>query len=212
MVYNTGVAATIADVLLQVNAIKIKKQKYFVWASGIKSPIYCDNRILLSYPEKRTTVKRAFCQLIKNKFNEATAISGVATAGIGIGALVADALNLPFSYVRDKSKTHGRQNSIEGDIAAAAKIVVIEDLISTGGSTVKVVETLQQEGYNVIGAAAIFSYGFKRATQAFEKIGVPYYTLSEYRFLLDLLANKNVLTAEEKSRLQSWQVNPEAFG
>jgi len=212
MVFNTEIATNIAELLLQVNAIKIKKQNYFTWASGIKSPIYCDNRILLSYTEQRNKVKKAFKYLIENNFENVSAISAVATAGIGIGALVADVMDLPFSYVRDKSKAHGRQNNIEGDIANNAKIVVIEDLISTGGSTIKVIETLQQAGYEVIGAAAIFSYGFKKARVAFEKISVPYYTLSEYNFLLDLLERKNFLTVEEKKRLQSWQANPKAFG
>jgi len=205
-------ATEIAELLLQVNAIKIKKQNYFIWASGIKSPIYCDNRILLSHPIQRSIVKTTFCDLIGDVFEKATAISGVATAGIGIGALVADALNLPFSYVRDKSKAHGRENSIEGDIAKDAKIVVIEDLISTGNSTLKVIETLQHEGHEVIGATAIFSYGFEKAKRAFEQVDVPYYTLSEYSFLLNLLEGNNVLTAEEKNRLQSWQAKPEAFG
>lgn len=212
MVYKTEIAVTIAEILLQVKAINIKKQNYFTWASGIKSPIYCDNRVLLSHTKQRSIVKKAFHNLIKDNFENVTAISAVATAGIGIGALVADALDLPFSYVRDKSKAHGRQSSIEGDIAKSAKIVVIEDLISTGNSTIKVVETLQQAGYQVIGAAAIFSYGFEKAKQAFEKANVPYYTLCDYGFLLNLLEEKKVLTAAEKNRLQSWQAAPEAFG
>lgn len=212
MVFDTTVATTVAKLLLQVNAIKIKKQNYFTWASGIQSPIYCDNRILLSHVAQRNIVKKTFSTLIEGRFKNATAISGVATAGIGIGALVADALNLPFSYVRDKSKAHGRQNSIEGDIADNAEIVVIEDLISTGGSTIKVINTLQEAGHDVIGAVAIFSYGFEKAKQAFKKIEMPYYTLSEYSFLLDLLESKNVLNTAEKRQLQSWQANPEAFG
>jgi len=211
MIFDTEMAKTIAKLLLQVNAIQIKKQNYFTWASGIKSPIYCDNRILLSHVKQRNIIKNIFYNLIEGKFSEATAISGVATAGIGIGALVADAMSLPFSYVRDKSKAHGRQNSIEGDIAADAKIVVIEDLISTGGSTLKAVNTLKEANYHVIGAAAIFSYGFENAKNAFKEVDVPYYTLSEYSFLLDLLESENVLSPEEKNRLQSWQANPEAF-
>jgi len=208
MIYSDKIAIEVASLLLKVNAIQLKSKNYFTWASGWKSPIYCDNRILLGYPAERQTVSNSFSQLIKDKFPSSNALSGVATAGIAHGAFVAQELELPYSYVRSSAKAHGKKNQIEGFIKEGSKIVVIEDLISTGGSTIKAIEALQIYGYEVIGAVAVFTYGFDKAVEAFENINIPFYTLSSYEFLLQLLENENKLTAKEKEKLAQWRVDP----
>jgi len=211
MIFDEKIALKVAKLLLKVKAIQLKKQNYFTWASGIKSPIYCDNRILLGYPTERDHIKKMISTLIKAKFPEANALSGVATAGIGIGALAADSLQLPYSYVRSSAKAHGKQNQIEGYIPSGAKVVVVEDLISTGGSTIKAIDALQKADYNVIGAVAIFTYGFDKANKAFAELGIPYYTLSNYYYLIELLENEDELDVDTKVTLLKWRENPESF-
>lgn len=211
MIFDEKIALKVAKLLLEVKAIQLKKQNYFTWASGIKSPIYCDNRILLGYPAERDHIKNNLSMLIKEKFPSVKALSGVATAGIGIGALAADTLHIPYSYVRSSAKAHGKQNQIEGYVPENAKVVVVEDLISTGGSTINAINALQNAGYDVIGAVAIFSYGFEKANSAFAKLDLPYYTLSSYTYLIELLENEGELDANTKATLLRWRENPEIF-
>jgi len=208
MIYSEKIAIDVARLLLKVNAIQLKSKDYFTWASGWKSPIYCDNRILLGYPIERSIVCSAFSALINDKFNQANALSGVATAGIAHGAFVAQELTLPYSYVRSKAKAHGKQNQIEGFIEKGSKIVVVEDLISTGGSTIKAIEALQNSGYEVIGAVAVFTYGFDKAVKAFADTDIPFYTLSSYEYLLQLLESEDKLTSLEIEKLAQWRVDP----
>ncbi len=187
-----NIAAEIAKRLLQIKAIKLSPQKPFTWASGILSPIYCDNRIVLSHPEVRDFVKK--CLIEKSKdFSNFDAVAGVATAGIAHGMLLADSLGVPFAYVRSKAKGHGRQNLIEGELPKGAKVLVVEDLISTGGSSLAAVEAVREEGLEVVGVLAIFSYNFEKAIQAFEKANCPLETLSNYDVLVrEALAIKYV--------------------
>lgn len=201
---------TIAKKLLQINAIKLSPQNPFTWASGIKSPIYCDNRITLSYPDIRTEIKEAFGQLSKS-FGEFDHISGVATAGIAHGALLADYLEMPFSYVRSSAKKHGRQNKIEGEIALGSKILVIEDLISTGGSSILAVEDLRNSGYEVVGVMAIFTYEFEKAIENFKKAECKFDTLSKYSVMLSEASNANYITAEEAETLSDWSKDPNGW-
>jgi orotate phosphoribosyltransferase len=187
-----NIASEVAKRLLQIKAIKLSPQKPFTWASGILSPIYCDNRILLSHPEARDFVKE--CLVEKSKeFGNFEAVAGVATAGIAHGMLLADALHLPFAYVRSKAKEHGRQNLIEGELPEHAKVLVVEDLISTGGSSLAAVEAVRQAGANVVGVLAIFSYNFEKAHHAFKKANCPLETLSNYDVLVrEALASKYI--------------------
>ncbi|MBK9735004.1 MAG: orotate phosphoribosyltransferase [Saprospiraceae bacterium] len=200
----------IAQKLLQINAIKLNPQNPFTWASGMRSPIYCDNRITLSYPEVRTLIKSAFIELSK-EFEKIEMISGVATAGIAHGALLADALDLPFSYVRSAPKSHGRQNSIEGEIPPKSRILVVEDLISTGGSSIEVVEILRAEGHNVLGVVAIFDYGFEKAKNNFRNSACKYRTLSHYNELIEEAFNTNYITEVEGEVLKRWNSDPEKW-
>jgi len=208
MILDEKIALKVAKLLFKVKAIQFKKQNYFTWASGIQSPIYCDNRILLGYPVERDQIKKMISSLIKEKFSDTNALSGVATAGIGIGALAADELHLPYSYVRNSAKAHGKQNQIEGYIPSDAKVVVVEDLISTGGSTLKAIDALQSAGYEVIGAVAIFTYGFQKAKDAFAEVGIPFNTLSDYEHLIQLMDDEGELDTETKVRLLQWRQNP----
>lgn len=212
MVYNTATAEEIAHILLKVKAIKLSTQDYFIWASGWKSPIYCDNRKLLSYPDERNVLKDNFAQLIKEKFPDAEMISGVATAGIAHAAYIADALNLPLSYVRSKPKGHGLENLIEGDLKSGAKTVVVEDLISTGGSTLKAIKALKDVDADVLGAVAIFSYGFPQAVKNFEAAGCRYYTLSDYEHLLPCALEEGFISEEHMELMKSWRLAPSEFG
>jgi len=211
MIFDKKIAIEVIKILLEVKAILLEKQNYFTWASGIKSPIYCDNRIVLGYPTERARIKVLLSTIIQTKFPDAKALSGVATAGIGIGALAADYLQLPYSYVRNTAKAHGKQNQIEGYIPGGAPIVVIEDLISTGGSTLKAIEALQTAGHNVTGAVAIFTYGFEKANQAFADKNISFYTLSSYTYLLELLEKEGELNTETKATLLQWREDPNAF-
>jgi len=200
----------IAQKLLQINAIKLSPQNPFTWASGIKSPIYCDNRITLSYPDIRQQIKEGFAELSKS-LPEFDHISGVATAGIAHGALLADYLKLPFSYVRSSAKKHGRQNKIEGEIAAGSKILVIEDLISTGGSSILAVDDLRENGYEVVGVMAIFTYEFQKAIDNFEEAKCKFVTLSNYTSLLREASKANYISDEEVKILSDWSKDPKGW-
>ncbi len=202
---------TIASLLLQCNAIKLSPDKPFQWASGWKSPIYCDNRKTLAYPEIRNAIKYSFVDLIKEKFLSTEAIAGVATGAIAQGALVADALEVPFMYVRSEAKSHGLENLIEGDPQPGQKVVVIEDLISTGGSSLKAVDALRQKGCEVLGMAAIFTYGFPKAVESFTNAGCTLYTLSNYEVLIQLAQETGYVTRENTEALMEWRTAPESW-
>jgi orotate phosphoribosyltransferase len=201
-------AVKVAAMLLQIEAIKLSEEKPFTWSSGWKSPIYCDNRLSLSYPEIRTSIKDALKDVIKTNFFSAEGIAGVATAGIPQGALVADALNLPFVYVRSKPKDHGMENLIEGRVTKGQKVVVVEDLISTGGSSLKVVEALQKEGVHVMGMVSIFNYGFDVATKNFEQANIPLISLSDFSHLIKYALEQKYITEEQVLSLKAWRVDP----
>ena len=200
----------IAQKLLQIKAIKLSPQNPFTWASGIKSPIYCDNRVTLSYPDIRSEIKNGFTELAK-QFGDFDAISGVATAGIAHGALLADHLELPFSYVRSSAKAHGRQNQIEGEISDGAKILVVEDLISTGGSSIEAVKVLQEGGYEVVGVVAIFTYQFKKAKDNFDSINCKFGTISNYTAMLKEAKELDYISDKEETVLQKWSRDPKSW-
>ncbi len=206
------IAEQVAASLLEIGAIKLSPAKPFKWASGWLSPIYCDNRFSLSYPQSRSLIKKSLVNAIKEKFAGVEAIAGVATAGIPQGALIADELDLPFLYVRPKPKDHGMENLIEGKVTPGQKVVVIEDLISTGGSSLKAVEALREAGFEVLGMVAIFTYGFDLAGNNFEKAGVTLHTLSNYNVLVDLAAAKGTIKEEEIKSLAAWRNAPDQWG
>jgi orotate phosphoribosyltransferase len=208
MVLNKDTAQKTAELLLQINAIKLQPQNPFTWASGWKSPIYCDNRITLSYPTIRNFIRENLSKQIETLYGKPDVIAGVATGAIGIGALVADYLNLPFCYVRPEAKSHGRQNQIEGLLEENQNVVVVEDLISTGGSSLKAVEALRAAKANVKGMVAIFSYGFPISEENFKKAGVTLHTLSNYENLLKQAEKSRYITAEEAGILAKWRKNP----
>lgn len=197
----------IAKKLLQIKAIKLSPQNPFTWASGIKSPIYCDNRTTLSYPEVRKLIIQGFVEQAK-AFEPYDKVVGVATAGIPHGALLAHVLDKPFAYVRSKAKGHGRQNLIEGELKAGEKVLVIEDLISTGGSSLKAIKAVQEVGCEVVAAMAIFTYGFEKAQMDFDAAGIPLVTLSNYSALLDLALQENYISDKELTTLKTWRENP----
>lgn len=205
-------ASKIAEYLLQINAIKLNTQQPYTWASGWKSPIYSDNRLILSHPEIRNYVKLAMASLIQEKFSGVQAIIGVATAGIAPGALVADVLNLPFGYVRSEAKKHGMGKQIEGDIIAGTKIVVVEDLVSTGRSSLQAIDAVRAAGCEVLGLACIFTYAFNIAQQNFNHANVAYYALSNYTVLVQSALNKAKIKPDEVAVLNSWRENPESWG
>jgi orotate phosphoribosyltransferase len=202
---------TIASLLLRCNAIKLSPDKPFQWASGWKSPIYCDNRLTLAYPEIRNVIKYSFVDLIKEKFLLTEAIAGVATGAIAHGALVADALGLPFMYVRSQPKGHGLENLTEGKAVEGQNVLVVEDLISTGGSSLKAVEALRQAGCNVLGMVAIFTYGFPRAQESFEMAGCKLFTLSNYETLLQCAVENDFILPGMVKTLQQWRQSPELW-
>jgi orotate phosphoribosyltransferase len=201
-------ADQLAEYLLQIKAIRLNVQNPFTWASGWKSPVYCDNRILLSYPEVRTFVKHALKEIVSKHFSEANCVAGVATAGIPHGALVADLLELPFVYVRSQAKSHGMKNMIEGRLPVDAKVVIIEDVVSTGKSSLKAADDLREAGAEIIGMAAIYSYGFDEAVQAFENKSVKLITISNYDSLLPVATRKGYIEEEALQTLQEWRKNP----
>jgi orotate phosphoribosyltransferase len=201
-------AIVTAEKLLQADAVRLSPRQPFTWASGWKSPIYCDNRKILSLPHIREYVKSELCNVVFEKFSEAEVIAGVATAGIAWGAMVADQLKLPFIYVRPKPKEHGLGNQIEGQYEKGQKILVMEDLISTGKSSLQVVDVLRKNGVEVIGMVSIFNYRFDIAREAFEKEGVPYFSLTDYPVLLGLALEKGLVEAGEQEVLLKWSQDP----
>ncbi|MBC7949457.1 MAG: orotate phosphoribosyltransferase [Chitinophagaceae bacterium] len=198
----------IAEKLLQVNAVKLNIKQPYTWASGWKSPIYCDNRRILSFPYVRDHIKSELCNLVFEKFGDAQLLAGVATAGIAWGAMVADQLKLPYIYVRPKPKEHGLGNQVEGYFEKGQKTVVIEDLVSTGKSSLEVVDVLKKAEIAVIGMVSIFTYGFKAAEDAFSKAGVTYYPLTDYPSLLDLAVEKGTVSGGEQEILLKWREDP----
>lgn len=198
----------VAEKLLQINAIKLSPQQPFTWASGWKSPIYCDNRKVLSYPYIRDFIKSEMCSVIFEKFPEAGVLAGVATAGIAWGAMAADQLKLPYVYVRPKPKEHGLGNQIEGQLEKDSKVLVIEDLISTGKSSLQVCDVLKAAGVEVIGMVSIFTYGFAIAEEAFEAAGIPYYSLTNYQNLIGLALEKGIVGPGEQNTLLNWRADP----
>jgi orotate phosphoribosyltransferase len=201
-------AGSIAEMLLKIQAIKLSTEKPFTWSSGWKSPIYCDNRLSLSYPAIRTAIKDGLVSAIRENFSGAEAVAGVATAGIAQGALVAEALGIPFLYVRPKPKDHGMENLIEGKITKGQKVVVVEDLVSTGGSSLKAVQALREAGFSVMGMVSIFNYGFDVAAQNFSEAKVSLVSLSDYSNLLAFAQQQNTLTEKQLVSLKSWRVDP----
>ena len=197
-----------AEKLLNVKAIKLQPEQPFTWASGWKSPFYCDNRKTLAFPALRSFVKLELSRIVAEKYPEADAIAGVATGAIAQGALVADALGLPFAYVRSKPKDHGMTNLIEGDLQKGMKVVVIEDLISTGGSSLKAVEALRQHGCEVIGMVASYTYGFPVAEEAFAKAGLKLVTLGDYDHTIEIAAETGYVSKEDIEVLKEWRKNP----
>lgn len=208
MIFNKDTAEKTAELLLQINAIKLNPKNPFTWASGWKSPIYCDNRMTLSFPPIRNYIRESFAKNIEKQFGKPDVIAGVATGAIGIGVLVAEYMGLPFVYVRPEAKKHGRLNQVEGFLQKGQNVVVIEDLISTGNSSLNAVAALREAGANVKGMAAIFSYGFETATENFKNANVDLFTLSNYNHLLPLAVSKRYITEEELSALEVWNKDP----
>jgi orotate phosphoribosyltransferase len=201
-------AKAVAEKLLQINAIKLNPGHPFTWASGWKSPIYCDNRKVLSFPFIRDFIKSEMCNVIFERFPDAALLAGVATAGIAWGAMAADQLKLPYVYVRPKPKEHGLGNQVEGFYEPGQKTVVIEDLVSTGKSSLQVVEVLKEQGLDVIGMVSIFTYGFPVATEAFSKASLEYYSLTDYPTLIGSAIQKGIVSADQLDILLKWRDNP----
>jgi orotate phosphoribosyltransferase len=201
----------VAEKLLQAQAVKLSPKQPFTWSSGWKSPIYCDNRKILGFPYIRDLIKSEMCNVIFAQFPEAALIAGVATAGIPWGAMAADQLKLPYVYVRSKPKEHGLGQQIEGYYQQGQPTVVIEDLLSTGKSSLQVVDVLRHEGMPVLGVVSIFNYGFTTVSQAFEKAGVPYVSLSDYPTLISLALEKGLVSPQEQEVLLKWSADPAAW-
>ena len=208
MIFNKSIAKKTAEVLLQINAIKLNPRDPFTWASGWKSPIYCDNRMVLSFPAVRNYIKEEIAKNLEKEFGKPDVIAGVATGAIGIGALVAEFLGLPFIYVRPQAKKHGRQNQIEGFVEKGQNVVVIEDLISTGNSSLVAVDALKAVGVNVKGMVAIFTYGFDISKENFKNNNVNLFTLSNYESLLEQAQDTNFINQNEADILSKWNTNP----
>jgi len=208
MVLDKDTAKKTAELLLQINAIKLNPENPFTWASGWKSPIYCDNRILLSYPTIRNYVREVMAKQVESLYGKPDIIAGVATGAIGIGALVADFLGLPFIYVRPEPKSHGRQNQVEGQLEPNRTVVVIEDLISTGKSSLNAVDALKAEGAKVKGMLAIFTYGFQVSEQNFEQKEITLHTLSDYEYLMEQALDTRYINEEQLNTLLEWRKNP----
>lgn len=209
MILNTDVAQKVADSLLQIKAIKLNLKNPFLWASGWKSPIYCDNRIVLSFPSLRGDLARYMAEQIKVLYPDVQVIAGVATGAIGIGLLVAEKLQLPFVYIRPEAKKHGRKNQIEGMLTENQRVVVVEDLISTGMSSLKAVEALRESQGNVLGMVAIFSYGFDAAQQSFIQSNVKLNVLCDYNTLITRALYSNYISDQEINSLAQWRKNPQ---
>lgn len=205
------VETLLAEKLLKVSAIKLQPANPFIWASGWNSPIYTDNRITLSYPEVRSFIKVELCRMILERFPEANAVAGVATGAIAQGALVADTLGLPYVYVRSAPKDHGLENLIEGNLKPGQKVVVVEDLISTGGSSLKAVQAIRNAGCEVVGMVAMFSYGFPVAEKAFKDAGVELVTLSNYNAMLEVALATDYIHADDVETLKEWRKDPSVW-
>lgn len=212
MIFNKDTAEKTAELLLQINAIKLNPKNPFTWASGWKAPIYCDNRLTLSFPAIRNYIREEFSKNIEKQFGKPDVIAGVATGAIGIGMLVAEYMGLPFVYVRPEQKKHGRKNQVEGFLQRGQNVVVVEDLISTGNSSLLAVEALREAGANVKGMVAIFTYGFDIAEENFKNAHLDLYTLSNYQNLLNLAVNKKYITEKEQSILKEWNAAPASWG
>ena len=208
MIFSEKVASEVARSLLQIKAIKLQPTNPFTWASGVKSPIYCDNRKILSYPDIRSYVKSQLAVSINEKFEKPDVIAGVATGGIAHGALVAEEMGLPFVYIRSNVKAHGLNNMIEGDLGQGKKVVVVEDLVSTGGSSLKAVDAIRAENCQVLGMTAIFTYGFDIAKENFEKSDCELVTLSHYDILIQEALKENYIEEKDFELLQTWRKNP----
>lgn len=211
MILNKDTAKKTAELLLQINAIKLEPENPFTWASGWKSPIYCDNRIILSYPIIRTYVREQIGKQVELLYGKPDVIAGVATGAIGIGMLVAEYLGLPFIYVRPEAKSHGRQNQIEGVLEKNQSVVVIEDLISTGKSSLNAVEALKAGGANIKGMVAIFTYGFHIAEENFKNENIALHTLSDYQHLANLASETGYIREEQLQTLMEWRENPSTW-
>ena len=204
-------ASNVADNLLRIKAVKLSPETPYTWASGWKSPIYCDNRKTLSYPDVRALIRDSFVSLIEEKIGTPDVIAGVATGGIGIGALVAEKMNLPFIYIRSSVKGHGMQNRIEGVLLSGQKVVVIEDLVSTGKSSLEAVNAIREADGKVVGMCSIFTYGFEIARRAFEKADVKLYPLTEYDSLIEKAIEANYIDRKDLDTLKEWRLRPEKW-
>ncbi len=211
-IYHPQLATEIVADLLRIKAIKLSPEVPFTWASGWKSPIYCDNRLSLSYPDVRSKIKTALHRAISHLFDGIEVIAGVATAGIPQGVLVSDELGLPFIYIRSKSKGHGLQNRIEGKIERGQRVLLVEDLVSTGGSSLAATETLREAGAEVVGMVAIFTYGFRIAKENFKEKGVDLIVLSDYTHLLAYAKREQMFTEDVLKALKEWHENPGGWG
>lgn len=207
-----NIARQIADKLLSIGAVALRPHQPFTWTSGIKSPIYCDNRLTMSFPEIRDLIAASFAAVISEQYPEAEVVAGTATAGIPHAAFTAQKLGLPMAYVRDKAKGHGKENQIEGLIKPGQKVIVIEDLISTGGSSIKAAQAIQAAGAEPLAVLAIFSYQLDKAVQAFAEAGVKLQTLSNYSALIEVAAEQGVIKPEDQALLKSWREDPSSFG
>lgn len=211
MILDKKVAEQTINYLTQINAIKLNTKKPFTWTSGIRSPIYCDNRLLLSYPEIRKFIADRMSEIIANKYGQKISITGVATGAIAIGAMIAERLNSPYSYVRPEPKGHGLKNQIEGYIEKGSKLVVIEDLISTGKSSLKAIKALRNKNLNVVGMLSIFSYNFDFANERFQKENISINSLADYNTLVEMIIGEGSITYAESNRLMEWRKDPQSW-
>ena len=211
MILDKKVAEQTIDYLTQINAIKLNTKKPFTWTSGIRSPIYCDNRLLLSYPEIRKFIADRMSEIIANKYGQKISITGVATGAIAIGAMIAERLDSPYSYVRPEPKGHGLKNQIEGYIEEGSKLVVIEDLISTGRSSLKAIKALRNKNLNVVGMLSIFSYNFDFANERFQKENISINSLADYNTLVEMIIAEGSITYAESNRLMEWRKDPQSW-
>ena len=211
MVLDKKVAEQTVDFLTQINAIKLNTKNPFTWTSGIKSPIYCDNRLVLSYPKIREFIANSMSQIIKKKYGNDISIVGVATGAIAIGIMIAERLNLPYAYVRPEPKGHGLKNQIEGNINKNSNVLVIEDLISTGKSSLNAIYALKSNGYNIVGMLSIFSYNFEFANKKFASEKITINSLADYNTLVEIIESKGEISDEEISRLKKWREDPKSW-
>lgn len=211
MILDKKVAEQTINYLTQINAIKLNTKKPFTWTSGIRSPIYCDNRLLLSYPEIRKFIADRMSEIIANKYGQKISITGVATGAIAIGAMIAERLNSPYSYVRPEPKGHGLKNQIEGYIEKGSELVVIEDLISTGKSSLKAIKALRNKNLNVVGMLSIFSYNFDFANERFQKENISINSLADYNTLVEMIIAEGSITYAESNRLMEWRKDPQSW-